>query len=483
MSFEESKIELTIISSLINNDLYLRTYVSKFDHKLFSPVCSQIYKIIAAHFKKYSSMPTLRVIDDIYLPKAIKNEVEREKVHDVLQTCSTIPEIKGNEYDVLVEETKKFIKKRKIMNCVIECFQKIEEGKEEEVEEIYEEAFKFDFDDSLGIEYWQDLEARKIRSSVKDEVITTGIPSLDKLIGGGYRRKGMFIWAGPANSGKTLFLNDAATSVMMSGFNVVYFTLELPEDYITKRTDAKIAGVNMHDIYLNPMAAIDKAIAKRDVNKKNKKNVGQLYYKEYSPGTISCNDIRGYLKTLEIKKNFKPDFIVIDYIGNLKPNGKAFADNTYGIMKTISEEVRTLGFEYNSCIITATQTGRQSFGRNDVGMADVSDSIGIAQTADVMITISRTKELDAAQDAILTVAKSRYSKNGSCTIIHVDYNNMKIVDKSENSKFVANVNSSVSNKHENEEATQINDDFDSQPDEVKNDKLANNKPDSQLSLI
>lgn len=478
MSFEENQIEFMIINSLLTNDLYLRNYVNKFDKSLFSPSCAIIYKIIEIHFKKYSCIATPRVISDVYLPKAVKNDVEREKIKNVLDTCTVVPEVLGSEYAVLIEETKKFIKKRRIMNCVIECFQKIEEGKEEEVEQIYEEAFKFDFDETLGIEYWQDLEARKLRSSIKDDVISTGIPSLDRLIGGGYRRKGLFIWAGPANSGKTLFLNDAATSVMMNGYNVVYFTLELPEDYITKRTDAKIAGVNMKDIYEDPMAAIDKAIIKRDSIKKNNKKVGQLYYKEYSPGTISCNDIRGYLKTLEIKKNFKPDFIVIDYIGNLKPNGKSFADNTYGVMKTISEEVRTLGFEYDACTITATQTGRQSFGRNDIGMADVSDSIGIAQTADVMITISRTKELDAAQDAILTAVKSRFSKNGSCTIVHVDYNNMKIVDKSENSMFVAKVNSSKNN----EDATSIDDDFDTLTAGDENE-ISKNTDDKNLSIM
>ena len=72
-----------------------------------------------------------------------------------------------------------------------------------------EDAFQINFDESLGVEYFEGLEDRLAQSAIKDEVISTGYPSLDCRIGGGYRRKSMFVFAGPANVGKTLILNDA----------------------------------------------------------------------------------------------------------------------------------------------------------------------------------------------------------------------------------------------------------------------------------
>jgi replicative DNA helicase len=420
------QIELYIIKCLLESDVFLRTYLPKMTPALFSEKYKPIISSILVYYKKTAAKVPVQVLEDVLLPRACKDDAKAlEDSKQVIDTCLSITVPADDIQKFMGEETKKFIKTQTIMNAFVKCVDLV--GKDhEQLVSIMEGAFRLNFDESLGHDYFTDLEERLERANIAAEVISTGLPSLDNLIGGGYRRKSLFVFAGPANSGKTLVLNDAATTLANEGYNVLYLTLELTEDYISQRTDAKFSGVSMNQINVDPAEAIRKAIIKRDMLRKEGKKMGTLIYKEYAPNSISCNDIRGLLKTLENKKDFKPDFIVVDYLKLVKPNGKLYADNMYGKLQTVCEELRALGMENNCCIMSASQTGRQSFNAENMGMEDVSDSIGIAQTADVMVMLIRSRE---NQDIMtLQVSKSRFSKNEGRTVTTINWDEMRLVD-------------------------------------------------------
>lgn len=427
--FNTENVEYYIIKSMLESDTFCRNFVTKMSSDMFSNRTQDIVKGVIGYFNKYSKTPTLAILEDNILPKIHKNDATRKATaEETISTIGAIDYTISDGQDWILDETKKFIRTRKIMNAIVTCADLVNDHKHEEIVSIMEKAFQVNFDESFGTEYFAGLEERAIRAEEPTEVMSTGIPSLDSRIGGGYRRKSMFVFAGPANVGKTLVLNDAASTLALIGYNVLYLSLELSEDYISQRTDAKFAGVAMDDINVDPKFAIEKAISRRDKMNKDGKPLGQLYYKEYPPNAVSSNDIRALLKNLEIKKEFKPDFIVVDYLKLIKPNGRAFADNTYGQVVTVCEELRSLAMEYNACVISAAQTGRQSYGQSAVGMEDISDSIGIAQTVDVLVTLARNSEIDEGNDILLNIAKSRFSRNGGSFLAKVNYKYMRIED-------------------------------------------------------
>jgi replicative DNA helicase len=433
-SFDTDKIEYYIIKSLITSDTYCRFFFSKLGHDLFSERTKQVVIAILRYFNKYSKVPTIQILEDNVLPAICgKNEDQLEVAKEALQNASTIEFDFAEQYEWLKDETKKFVKTRRIMNAIIQSVDLLEQGKDEEIVTIMERAFQVDFDESLGIEYFDGMEERLIRAAEPTEVMCTGYKSLDSRVGGGYRRKSMFVFAAASNVGKTLVLNDSSFTLALCGYNVIYLSLELGEDYIQQRTDAKFAEVSMNEINVNPEFAIKKAIAKRDVMKKENATLGKMYYKEYAPNSVCANDIKALLRNLELKKGFKPDFIIVDYLKLVKPNGKAFADNTYGRIVTVCEELRSLAFEYDCCVLSAAQTGRQSYNQTSVGMEDISDSIGIAQTVDVLITLARNPEMDQNDDITLKIAKSRFSRNNSTFMMKIDYDHMRLVDTEDDS--------------------------------------------------
>lgn len=441
MEFDTDNIEFYIIQSMLRSDVYIRSFASKLSPHLFSVGTKKVVQAILGYYKRYMKAPPASILADKGIAQVCRDDKEESKAQDALDAALSIQIDNTEANDWLYDETKKFVKSRTIMNAIIKCAEKMENQEHEEVVGIMEEAFKVNFDESLGLDYFEDLEDRMARCEISIEKFSTGIPSLDEYTGGGYRRKSLFVYAGPANTGKTLCLNDAASTLALMGHNVLYLTLELGEDYITQRTDAKFAEVPITEINVRPQDAIKKAIMKRDIMKK-KGGLGKLIYKEYAPNEISSNDIRALVKNLEMKKDFNPDFIIVDYLKLVRPNGRVFSDNAYGKIVTVCEELRALAFQFDCCVLTASQTGRQSYGQKNIGMEDVSDSIGIAQTADVLITLARPKEMEEDDEMLITVAKSRFSKNGSCFPVKVDFEYMRLVDIADGSEYVKHNNES-----------------------------------------
>lgn len=435
MEFDVEKIEFYIMKNLLSSDAYIRNFSNKLHCDLFSFGFKDLINSIIVYYKKAGKPPPYNILKDVVIPKICQNDKNRiENAIKTLNTTVAIDIVCEDVSKFMKEETQKFIKTRTIINAFVKCTDLIEQQKHDEVIKIMEEAFRINFDETLGLDYFLEFEDRLSRADQLKEVITTGIPSLDDLIGGGYRRKSFYVYAGPGNSGKSLILNDTASSLAMLGYNVLYLTLELSQDYISQRTDAKIADVPMNNVNIDPANAIKKAMAKCKLLRESGQKIGKLIYKEYAPNSVTCNDINSLIKNLQLKKDVIFDFIIVDYLKLIKASGKVYGDNMYSKLGTVCEEMRALAFDFNACVISASQTGRQSYNTNSIGMDDISDSIAIAQTADVLITILRTDELDAENWVKLNIAKSRFSRNKGSTTVKVDYEFMKLIDLDKNNR-------------------------------------------------
>lgn len=279
------------------------------------------------------------------------------------------------------------------------------------------------------MDYFDDIAQRVERMKSPEQVIKTGTPSLDEHIGGGWRRKMLGIFGAATNVGKTLILGDAAKKLIEQGLNGLYVSLEINEDILANRIDANLTGIVMSDLSMNPDRLMQDLLEKKRLAEASGQPFGRLIIKEYPPASMSANQLLALVKDLQVKRNgFKPDFIMVDYLGLMIPNGKAFSDNTYGKLKTVAEELRAVAVKLNVPILSAVQVNRSGYEESEIGLEKTSDSMGIPMTADVMIMVSRTEDLAANNQLYYHVAKSRFSKNGSGFLVQVDYDHMRIND-------------------------------------------------------
>ena len=112
-----------------------------------------------------------------------------------------------------------------------------------------------------------------------------------------------------------------------------------------------------------------------------------------------------------MKKNFKPDIIFIDYL-NICASSRIRAGanaNSYTLVKSIAEELRGLAVEFNVPIVSATQTTRSGYGNSDVNITDTSESFGLPATADLMLALISTEELEGLNQIMVKQLKNRYN--------------------------------------------------------------------------
>jgi len=427
-----SKLEGYIIKNLMVNNSFTLNYLQKLHPDFFSDKYKEIIKGIHAFYKKNQRSPNKEILCDIILPKVISSDDKKlAATIDLVESIGLVT-IETTDLKIIEEETQLFIKRNVYIKAITDGVDLIKSNKFDEIVSLFDSALeKLSFNDDFGLDYFSDLEGRLERAATLNEATSTTYPSLDRLMGGGYRSKALFIYAGPANTGKTLVLNDSAANLVMQGKNVVYFTLELAQDYIAQRTDAKYSQVSMNEINASPEMALKKAILKRDENKTKNKKVGKLIYKYYGPNTVSSNDMYALIKNMEMKMGIKFDFVFVDYLKLLKPNGKLYSDNMYGKLEAVCQELRGMAAELDVCVVTASQTTRDSYNSNQIGMAQMSDSLGIAQTADVIITLIRNDQMNEQNLMMLQLAKSRFSRNEGSVTMKVDYDYMRLIDVDE----------------------------------------------------
>jgi replicative DNA helicase len=201
----------------------------------------------------------------------------------------------------------------------------------------------------------------------------------------------------------------------------------MAEEEIAKRIDANLLNITLDELQTLPRESY-----KRKIEKVRSTTVGKFLIKEYPTAAASAHHFRALLNELNLKKNFKPDIIYIDYLNicsssRIKPGSNV---NSYTLIKSIAEELRGLAVEFKVPIVSATQTTRSGFASSDVDLTDTSESFGLPATADFMIALISTDELADMGQIMVKQLKNRYGDPNKFKrfVIGVDRAKMKFYD-------------------------------------------------------
>lgn len=227
--------------------------------------------------------------------------------------------------------------------------------------------------------------------------------------------------------GKSLFLCHHAANCLKQHQNVLYITCEMAEERIAERIDA-----NLLDVTLDNLRELTKVVYEKKMQNLSAGVRGKLIIKEYPTATANVNHFRFLLDELHLKRKFKPDVIIVDYL-NICASARLKSGNninSYTYIKSIAEELRGLAVEYNVPIFSATQTTRSGFSNSDVGLEDTSESFGLPATADFMFALISTDELAEQNQIMVKQLKNRYNDTtiNRKFILGINKAKMKIFD-------------------------------------------------------
>ena len=372
-------------------------------------------------------------------PEAIEISIQerRNLKSEEVESCLTAIQefrVKTDEppkLDWLVNKTESFCQEKAVYNAVLNSIS-ILDGKDSTQEKgaipkILSDALAVSFDSSVGHDYLDDSDSRYEFYHRKEERIPFDLDYFNKITKGGLPKKTLNIALAGTGVGKSLFMCHVAAGCMTLGKNVLYITMEMAEEKIAERIDANLLNVAVDDL-----ANLSKDMYDKKVNRIREMCTGKLIIKEYPTASASATHFRTLLNELNLKRNFVPDIIFIDYLNICCSSRiKAGANvNSYTYVKAIAEELRGLAVEAGVPIVSATQTTRSGFTSSDPGLEDTSESFGLPATADMMFALISSEELEALGQIMVKQLKNRYSDPTTHKrfVLGVDRSKMKLYD-------------------------------------------------------
>jgi len=429
-----NKIEQTILSNLVHNEDYCRKVIPFIKTDYFS---DQFEKIVAeeliSFFNKYNQPASLDILA-IQIGK--RKDVHKEQIGKIEDYINTL-DFKTEAADWLTENTEKFCKQRAVYNAIIDSFEIIE-GKdknrtEDSIPSLLSDALSVSFDTSVGHDYLEDFAERYDYYHRVEEKIPFDLDLFNKITKGGLSRKTLNVILAGTGVGKSLFMCHVAAAALMERHNVLYITMEMAEERIAERIDA-----NLLDLSMNELGKVEKDIYENRVAKLIKKTSGKLIVKEYPTSTAHAGHFKALIEELKIKRKFVPDLVIIDYLNICSSSRIKYGSgvNSYTYIKSIAEELRGLGVEYNVPVLSATQTTRGGYGNTDVGLEDTSESFGLPATVDLMFALISTEELENLNQILVKQLKNRYNDPSYYKrfVIGVDRARMKLYDVEESAQ-------------------------------------------------
>lgn len=326
-------------------------------------------------------------------------------------------------FDWFMNEFEGFSKRQELERAILKAADLLEKGEYDPVEKLIKDAVQISLSRDMGTDYFADPSARINKYFNSGGQVSTGWPQLDRLLFGGFSRGELNIFAGGSGSGKSLVMMNIALSWLQAGLSGVYITLELSEELTSLRTDAMLTSMSTKDIRKD----IENTTLKvRMISTKS----GQYRVKAL-PAQSNVNDIRAYLKEVQIQTGIKVDFVMIDYLDLLMPVSVKVNPNDQFIKdKYVAEEIRNLAKELNVLAVTASQLNRSSVDETEFDHSHIAGGISKINTADNVFGIFTSRAMKERGKYQIQCMKSR-SSTGVGQKIDLEYNidTMRITDE------------------------------------------------------
>jgi len=422
------KVEFLVLKNLLHNEDFLRKCIPFIKPDYFQDTNQKIvFEEITDFVNQYNDVPTQEILS-IEIEK--RSDINESNFKEVTQLISCL-ENEPTDHDWLLNTTEKWCRERAIYLALMESIQ-IADGQDnnkapDAIPSILSDALAVSFDNHVGHDYLLDYEERYESYHRKENRIPFDLDFFNKITKGGLPNKTLNIALAGTGVGKSLFMCHMASSVLLTGKNVLYITMEMAEEKIAERIDANLLNVNIQDICELPKQTFEKKVTNLA-----QKTQGTLIIKEYPTASAHSGHFTALLNELALKKSFRPDIIFIDYL-NICASSRYRGGsnvNSYTVIKSIAEELRGLACEANVPIVSATQTTRSGYGSSDVELTDTSESFGLPATADLMFALISTEELESLGQILVKQLKNRYNDGNVYKrfVIGIDRAKMRLYD-------------------------------------------------------
>lgn len=262
--------------------------------------------------------------------------------------------------------------------------------------------------------YIDDLDAR-MNGDKPNPGIPTGLADVDKILNGGMRRGALITIGARPGMGKSALAETIACNAALSGYSVLFLSMEMPELEVTERAIANIGKVSV--------AALGAADSRLD---------GELH--RVTHAITAAADVKFFIddepgltllqvvtKTRAIKRRHGLDLLVVDYL-QLMSGGE---EKRYQQIEAITKGLKILAKTLNIAVLALSQFSRDIEKRPSPQpkASDFRDGGSIEQDSDILMGLYREEQDKPDTDwkgmAELFVMKNRQGKTGKAGLAYL----------------------------------------------------------------
>lgn len=387
----------------------------KFHEKFNETPSSSQMKLLVQNSKKAKDKVTESFIDTVY--EANLGDYDQDWLESTAESW-----IKWRNFDRSLIDGIEYVKTANVtpdnVESIISKFR-----------ETINDRNKINFDKDLGLDFFNPEHHVQHLS----DKISSSYTFIDRVTNGGYDPCSLIVYAGEQNVGKSIWLANDAANYVRQGYNTAFITAEMAGHKVIKRVGANLLNITMSEYDTKSKDAV--------YMKRRLENVGdgllppgKLFVKKFPTSQASVPDLENYLLDLEETTGSKLRVVVIDYINILANHRNPNSENTYMKIKQIAEDLRAMADRNKWLIITATQIKRGAYNSTDIGMEDISESAGLAHTADMIYAIIQDELMHSEHEYWLKILKIRdgEGKNLKCKF-SINYDYMRLNETNETS--------------------------------------------------
>jgi hypothetical protein len=200
-----------------NGELYTRVS-NIMNSENFDKSLRTVAKFFKEHSEKYNVLP-----DPDQIQATCSIEIE------------PIAELSTGHYEWFLDEFEKFTRRQELERAILKAADLLEKGNYDPVEKLVKDAVQISITKDMGTDYFADPRGRLMALKSNNGQISTGWPTIDSKLYGGFNRGELQIFAGGSGSGKSLFMQNLAVNWSQAGLNGIYATLELAEGLCSMR--------------------------------------------------------------------------------------------------------------------------------------------------------------------------------------------------------------------------------------------------------
>ena len=405
--------QIKVLSSLIKHKEFLQNIHDILDAEYFdNPAHKWIVEEILKYYYKYHAAPTMDALS--VETKKLENDVLKVSVVDQLRESY---KASNEDREYVEQEFANFCRNQQLKKAILLLPELLDGGQYDDIRYVMDSALKAGQDKNIGHEYEKDMETRY---RVEERAaVPTPWDNINELLMGGLGGGDLGIIFGNPGGGKSWMLTNMGAQAIVNGFNVCHYTLELSEDYMGKRYDAILTGLDVQTIHSH-RAEVDAAVAKVK---------GKLIIKEFAMGKASISSIESHIQKCT-DLGHRPQLIIIDYVDLLKSKRKSIdrkdeIDDIYVSTKGLARELKIP-------IWTVSQVNRAG-AKDDVIEGDkAAGSYNKMMIADFAISLSRKRKDKVDGTGRIHIMKNRYGTDGMTYAAKINTSNGHIlIDKEE----------------------------------------------------